>query len=87
MCLPPLEHSPATVFDTPSPTPHLEHLPNFHVCAPPEGQQPLSDSIAELAACLCVDASPGARLVAAVAPPSGERHFGHSFLLCSSSHS
>ena len=33
-------------------------LPNFHVCAPPLLHSPDSDSIAELAACLVVAASP-----------------------------
>jgi len=132
--LPPFSHSPGTVFETPSPTPHLlhlqqsrqhthtavnthwrgelastgvggleglegevggvgregsganrrvAHLPNFQWCAPPLGQVPDSDSIAEPAGCFMVDASPGMRLGGA--PPSGERHLGHSGLPCASS--
>mmetsp|Transcript_40447 Transcript_40447/g.100413 ORF Transcript_40447/g.100413 Transcript_40447/m.100413 type:complete len:220 (+) Transcript_40447:479-1138(+) len=84
MCLPPFSHSPGTVFETPSPTPHLLHLPNFQWCAPPLGQVPDSDSIAEPAGCFMVDASPGIRFGGA--PPSGERHLGHSGLPCASSH-
>ena len=59
-------------------------LPNFHVCAPPLLHSPDSDSIAELAACLLVTGSPGARLAPASSPYSGDRHLGHSFLPCSS---
>eukprot|EP00327_Prymnesium_parvum_P046271 CAMPEP_0205869594 /NCGR_PEP_ID=MMETSP1083-20121108/10096_1 /ASSEMBLY_ACC=CAM_ASM_000430 /TAXON_ID=97485 /ORGANISM="Prymnesium parvum, Strain Texoma1" /LENGTH=122 /DNA_ID=CAMNT_0053231795 /DNA_START=442 /DNA_END=808 /DNA_ORIENTATION=- len=48
------------------------------------GQVPDSDSIAEPADCFMVDASPGMRFGGA--PPSGERHLGHSGFPCASSH-